>query len=166
MNSKVIKHYHKQQLFYMNDLIFQIHIRLSFMVQYTWFCFSASLYFVNVTNLPTKLNDIEQLIGNVSEILSKDNRQWDKDNEEKVRIESFIPDLNYFLIEKEELFNGNSTQSGDKFLSYITEFLFTSERSREWRRSFIFSTNESLSCGEPSPPILALRFQIQNFLYV
>jgi hypothetical protein len=128
------------------------------------FSFSASLYFVNVTNLPEKLNDIEQLIGNVSEILSNNNRQWDKDDEEEVRIESFIPDLNYFLAEKKELSNVSSTQNEDKFLSYVTEFLFTSERSREWRRSLIFPANESLTCGEPSPQILALRFQIQNFL--
>lgn len=104
------------------------------------------------------------MIGNVSEILSNNNRQWDKDDEEEVRIESFIPDLNYFLAEKEELSNVSSTQNEDKFLSYVTEFLFTSERSREWRRSLIFPANKSLTCGEPSPQILALRFQIQNFL--
>ena len=132
------------------------------MVRYV--CFSATLYFVNVTNLPTKLDDIENLIGNVSDVLSKDNRQRDKDNDENIVIESFIPDLKYFLSEKEESFNVNSSKNEDKFLSYITEFLFMPERSRKWRRSFIFPTNESLSCGEPSPQILGLRFQIQNFL--
>ena len=82
-------------------------------------------------------------------------------------IETFIPDFNNFLITKQRTYHMNATeyvfQNDDEFRSDITEFLYTSERQTEWRKSFIFPDNLSLTCGKNSPPIRILKFDIRNF---
>ena len=133
--------------------------------------FLAHLYIVNVTDIPTKLGDIQQLIENVSNVLSKDNRQWKGGDEMKVTINSFIPAFINFLGEKGFVMdknNNTNTPEGNKkdvFLEYVTEFLYTDRRANtEWKENIVFSGNESLVCGEMSPPILAFKFRINNLM--
>ena len=136
--------------------------------------FLGHLYFVNITDLPTKLDEIQQLIDNVTTVLSKNNRQWKGGNETKVRINSFLPAFINFLGEKGFIMDENNntnipkenkSESDDVFHEHVTEFLYIgSGVNKEWKESFVFSGNESLVCGEMSPPILALKFRIQNLM--
>ena len=111
------------------------------------------------------------MIENVTDVLSKDNRQWKGGDDKKVEINSFIPAFNNFLGEKEFIINkknnSNATKENkkDAFLEYVTEFLYMGTGvNKQWKKSFVFSGNESLVCGEKSPPILALRFRISNLM--
>ena len=112
------------------------------------------------------------MLGNVSEVLSKDNARWQDGVEEDVHIASFIPEFNGFLAKhREKLTNitPNTTENyfsknNEEFLLGVTEFLYSSPNSKEWRKSFIFASNESLTCGEKSPSIRALKFRIHKFM--
>ena len=130
----------------------------------------ANIYLSNITNIPAKLNDIEEMLGNISTALSRNNRQSENSNLEKVVIDSFIPTFQDFFIDKKNLTRirsekkNNKLDDEDEFFSLVTEFLFTPGvgMRREWSKSFMFSGNDSLTCGERSPPIEALSFKIQN----
>ena len=128
-----------------------------------------SLYVVNVTNLPSKLNDIEHLLHNISEALSIDNRPLLGGNEIEIKIDSIIPVLTKFLKEKQPNHQNiyhrkfyNESQLENHFYAHLTEFLYTG--NREWKDSFIFPKNESLVCGEKSPRLLGLKFPIHQFM--
>ena len=125
---------------------------------------------LNITNLPAKLDDIEEMLANISTLLSRNNRQSEDSNLETVVIDSFIPTLQDFIMDKKNITRlpsekmKYSLEDEDEFLSLVTEFLFTPGvgMRRQWTKSFVFSGNESLACGESSPPIEAISFQIQN----
>ena len=87
----------------------------------------------------------------------------------EIKIDSVIPVFNTFLDEKTQNLCptpnncvDNVSLDESKFLSYLTEFLFTG--NNEWRQSFIFAKNESLVCGEKAPQLLGLKFPIRQFM--
>lgn len=128
-----------------------------------------SLFVVNVTNVSSKLIEIENLIQNISESLSKENRPMLDGKEVSVKIDSVIPAFNEYLEEKEKNLCltpnnciDNVSLNESKFQSYLTEFLFAG--NIEWGQSFIFAKNESIICGEKSPQLLGLKFPIRQFM--
>ena len=128
-----------------------------------------SLFVVNVTNVSSKLIDIENLIQNISESLSKENRPMLGGKEVNVKIDSVIPAFHKFLEEKEKNLCPTPNNCIDdvsldesKFQSYLTEFLFAG--NIEWSQSFIFAKNESIVCGEKAPQLLGLKFPIRQFM--
>ena len=125
----------------------------------------VNLYVVNVTNLSSKFDDIENLVHNVSDSLTKDNRQMLDGNEIQIKVDSVIPVFNKFLYEKQEKSDftpSNVLQNESDFLSLLSEFLFAG--NIKWKPIFIFAKNESLVCGEKAPQLLGLRFPIHQFV--
>ena len=125
----------------------------------------VNLYVVNVTNLSSKFDDIENLVHNVSESLTKDNRQMLDGNEIQIKVDSVIPVFKKFLDEKlenSEFTPSNVLQNESDFLSLLSEFLFAG--NIKWKPIFIFAKNESLVCGEKAPQLLGLRFPIHQFV--
>lgn len=124
-----------------------------------------NLYVVNVTNLSSKLDDIENLVHNVSNSLTMDNRQMLDGNEIQIKVDSVIPVFKNFLDEKQEnsdVTPSNVLQNESDFHSLLSEFLFSG--NMKWNPIFIFAKNESLVCGEKAPQVLGLRFPIHQFV--
>ena len=125
----------------------------------------VNLYVVNVTNLSSKFDDIHNLVDNISDSLTKDNRQMLEGNELQIKVDSVIPVFKKFLDEKQENIDftpSNVLQNETDFLSLLSEFLFAG--NIKWKPIFIFAKNESLVCGEKAPKLLGLRFPIHQFV--
>ena len=118
---------------------------------------------MNVTNLSSKFDDIENLVHNVADSLTQDNRLMLGGDDIPIKVDSVIPAFKNFLDEKQENndFTPNIHNESD-FLSRTSEFLFAG--NIKWKSSFIFAKNESLVCGEKAPQLLGLRFPIHQFV--
>ena len=125
---------------------------------------------MNVTNVQEKLDDIDEMVGNLTALLSRDNRAVENAALEEVEIDSFIPSFKDFISDKKNLTRhpiGKSKyvlKDKEEFQSLLTEFLFTPGigLKPDWIKSFEFSTNESLECGQKAPRIASMNFRIQN----
>ena len=114
------------------------------------------------------------MIVNLTSLLSRDNRPAENAALEEVEIDSFIPSFQDFINDKKNLTHHPIEKSKyvlkdeEEFLSFLTEFLFTPGigLKPEWIKSFEFSTNESLECGQKAPRIASMNFRIQNLQYV
>ena len=109
------------------------------------------------------------MISNISDALSENNHQGSKKDDEEVVIDSFIPSFNDFLRDKIYLSKSNDSHrydsiSEEEFLSLIPELIYTSDNMRKWKRNLIYAENETLRCGEKSPPIQALSFPVHKFM--
>ena len=130
----------------------------------------ANLYLLNVTNLHEKLDDIDEMIGNLTASLSQNNRPVENAALEEVEVDSFIPSFKDFINDKKNLTYhpiGKSKyvlKDEEEFLTFLTEFLFTPGigLKPEWIKSFEFSSNESLECGLKAPRIASINFRIKN----
>ena len=130
----------------------------------------ANLYLVNVTNVHEKLDDIDEMIVNLTALLSHDNRPVENAALQDVEIDSFIPSFNDFINDKKNLTRHSIgklkyvLKDEEEFQSFLTEFLFTPGigLKPDWIKSFEFSTNESLECGQKAPRIASMNFQIKN----
>ena len=115
---------------------------------------TASLYVADVPNLAAKLKDIDALVQNVSNVITEGNK-------DEIGIVSFIPDFEDFLTSKHNvslLEQGYTALSNDSiFRTYLTEFLYTTVRS--WQKNFDFYLNDSLTCGQMTPPIQLISFE-------
>ena len=115
---------------------------------------TASLYVADVPNLAAKLKDIDALVQNVSNVITEGNK-------DEIGIVSFIPDFEDFLTSKHNvslLEQGYTALSNDSiFRTYLTEFLYTTGRS--WQKNFDFYLNDSLTCGQMTPPIQLISFE-------
>ena len=125
-----------------------------------------------VPDLVSKLKDIDTLVHNILNVIHEDDnnkiekqQNFEEDGVEETNKEfgSFLPPFNSFLQTKYNVsfLNENYTnqlEDDDMFQIYLTEFLFSSN-GRQWRKSFVFVGNETLSCGEKSPDIYMLKFK-------
>ena len=110
------------------------------------------------------------MIGNLTASLSNENRPTKNAALEEVEVDSFIPSFIDFINDKKNLTHypiGKSKyvlKDEEEFQSFLTEFLFTPGigLKPEWIKSFEFSTNESLECGQKAPRIASMNFRIQN----
>ena len=148
------------------SLILDISIKSIF---YSFFN-SANLYLLNITDIPEKLADIDEMIGNLTTHLSQDNRLSENTEFVNVKIDSFIPSFKEFVMDKKNLTHRKNKNirylldDENEFRSYLSEFLFTPGigMKSNWMKSFVLSSNESLNCGEKIPMIEAINFKIEN----
>ena len=109
------------------------------------------------------------MISNISDALSENNHHGSEKEDEEVVIDSFVPSFNNFVRDKIYLSESNESHrynsiSEEEFLSFLPELIFTSDNMRKWKRSLIYAENETLRCGEKSPPIQALSFPVHKFM--
>ena len=109
------------------------------------------------------------MISNISDALSENNHHGAEKEDEEVVIDSFIPSFNSFIRDKLYLSESNDSTrydslSEEEFLSFLPELIYTSDNMRKWKRNLIYAENETLRCGENSPPIQALSFPVHRFM--
>ena len=110
------------------------------------------------------------MLGNLTTSLSQDNRRSKNSELVNVKIDSFIPSFKEFVMDKKNLTHRKNQNmkyvldDENEFNSYLSEFLFTPGvgMKSQWMKSFIFSSNDSLNCGEKMPKIEAINFKIEN----
>ena len=125
---------------------------------------------INVTNLQNRLNDIDEMILNLTTTLSHENGHSENSVFQPVTIDSFIPAIQDFIRDKKNI-SLNSTEKWKsafkdeyEFRSYLSEFLFTPGigMKSEWMKALKFSANDTLQCGKIAPPIELISFPIKN----